>query len=57
MPTNDEKSLLIIAGESSGDLHGAELVKNLLFLNPKLKIYGIGGEKMQEAGKIGRAHV
>lgn len=50
MPTNDEKSLLIIAGESSGDLHGAELVKNLLFLNPKLKIYGIGGEKMQEAG-------
>ncbi|HED07279.1 MAG TPA: lipid-A-disaccharide synthase [Ignavibacteria bacterium] len=50
MPTNNEKSLLIIAGESSGDLHGAALVKNLLQLNPELKIYGIGGDKMQEAG-------
>ena len=50
MQINEEKSLLIIAGESSGDLHGGALVKNLLQLNPKLKIYGIGGDKMQGAG-------
>ena len=50
MSINDGKSLLIIAGESSGDLHGAALVKNLLQLDPELKIYGIGGDKMQKAG-------
>ncbi len=50
MPKQDEKDLLIIAGEISGDLHGAALVKKLLLLNPELKIYGIGGDKMQEAG-------
>ena len=50
MQRNDEKKLLLIAGESSGDLHGGALVKNLLQLNPQLKIYGIGGDKMQEAG-------
>jgi len=50
MPVQNEKNLLIIAGEISGDLHGSSLVKNLLLLNPNLKIYGIGGDKMQESG-------
>jgi len=50
MTAQDEKGLLIIAGEISGDLHGAALVKNLLYIDPNLKIYGIGGDKMHEAG-------
>ena len=50
MPSIDENEILIIAGESSGDLHGSALVKNLLLLNPNFKIYGIGGDKMQKEG-------
>jgi lipid-A-disaccharide synthase len=43
-------NLLIIAGEISGDLHGASLIKELKKLNREINIYGIGGDKMQDAG-------
>lgn len=42
--------VLIIAGEASGDLHGAHLVKELLRLDPSLEFQGVGGAKMKEAG-------
>lgn len=42
--------LFIIAGEASGDLHGANLVKALLVQNPNLRIQAYGGSKMSEAG-------
>jgi len=45
-----EKKVLIIAGETSGDLHGASLVKEMLHFNPNLRFYGVGGEKMREVG-------
>ncbi len=41
---------MIIAGEVSGDLHGAALITELKKLDTDLKIYGIGGDKMQAAG-------
>ena len=41
---------MIIAGEASGDLHGAELVKAMLKKNPALSFSGIGGEKLKDAG-------
>lgn len=41
---------MIIAGEASGDLHGASLVKALRCLSPDLEILGIGGAKMKDAG-------
>ncbi len=44
------KNLLIIAGEISGDLHGASLVKELKKLDPEINIFGIGGDKMKVAG-------
>ena len=44
------KKIFIIAGEPSGDLHGANLVKALLDKNPNLTIHGWGGELMQEQG-------
>ena len=47
--TNDEE-ILIIAGEVSGDLIGAGLVEQLKKKNPRLKVSGIGGEKMKSAG-------
>jgi lipid-A-disaccharide synthase len=42
--------VMIIAGEPSGDLHGAGVVRELKRLNPDCSIYGIGGDKMQAAG-------
>lgn len=41
---------MIVAGEASGDLHGANLVKEALRLNPALQFFGIGGARMREAG-------
>lgn len=45
-----EKNLLIIAGEVSGDLHGASLIRELKRLDSSLKIFGIGGNKMLTEG-------
>jgi lipid-A-disaccharide synthase len=44
------KSVLIIAGEQSGDMHGAKVVRAVLAKNPDVKFFGIGGERMREAG-------
>lgn len=46
----DRKEIMIVAGEASGDLHGSTLVKALLDLDPALRIYGIGGQKMEQVG-------
>jgi lipid-A-disaccharide synthase len=42
--------IMIIAGEASGDAHGAGVVRELLKRQPKTEIYGIGGDMMQAAG-------
>ena len=39
----------IIAGEASGDLHGAALIKELKRQDPEAKISFLGGDKMSEA--------
>ncbi len=44
------KSIMIIAGEASGDLLGANLAAALWHLDPNLRIAGMGGKKMHEAG-------
>jgi lipid-A-disaccharide synthase len=44
------KNVMIIAGEASGDLHGSNLVKAMRRMDPALHFYGIGGEKLKEAG-------
>ena len=50
MTGNNDKNLMIIAGEVSGDLHGGSLVKELKKLNKNLNIYGIGGDRMKSEG-------
>lgn len=40
-------TLLVVAGEASGDLHGAEILSALKKLLPDLRILGVGGQKMQ----------
>jgi len=51
-PMEDKKikTIMIVAGESSGDMHGASLVREMLKIDPSLIFYGMGGNKMQEAG-------
>jgi len=43
-------SLLIVAGETSGDIHGANLARALRSLDPGVSIAGVGGLHMREAG-------
>lgn len=42
--------IFISAGESSGDIHGANLMRCLMKKNPSLKFYGLGKENMKRAG-------
>ncbi len=42
--------LFVSAGEPSGDLHGANLVRALRRLDPGLAVDGFGGERMAAAG-------
>jgi lipid-A-disaccharide synthase len=44
------KKILIIAGEASGDLHGASLVRELRRLEPAVAVWGVGSRNMLEAG-------
>ncbi|WP_306589941.1 lipid-A-disaccharide synthase [Geothrix sp. 21YS21S-4] len=38
--------LLVVAGEDSGDLHGAELLRELKARRPDLRVIGVGGPRM-----------
>jgi len=44
------KTIMIVTGESSGELYGSLLAKALKNRWPELNIIGIGGERMKEAG-------
>ena len=44
------RKIMICAGEVSGDLHAANLVQAVKKLAPDTEFFGIGGEKMKEAG-------
>lgn len=44
------RRVMMIAGEASGDLHGAGVVRELKKRLPAADIYGVGGERMKEAG-------
>ncbi len=41
---------MIVAGEASGDLHGANLIKSVNGLSTDMKFFGIGGQRMAGAG-------
>ncbi len=51
------KKLMIIAGEASGDLHGAGLIRELKMLDPSIEIFGIGGDRMISAGMNAQYHI
>jgi lipid-A-disaccharide synthase len=49
MPDSQHR-IMIVAGEASGDIYGADLAREAHKLNPSLQFFGIGGERMREAG-------
>jgi lipid-A-disaccharide synthase len=50
------EELLVVAGEASGDLHGARLVTELRRLIPGLHVFGLGGDELRAAGLDPVAH-
>lgn len=49
-PVSNHSCVAIIAGEASGDQHGAKLVKAMQKRNPALFFCGIGGPALRQAG-------
>lgn len=45
-----QKNILIVAGEASGDMRGAALVRAIAKLSPGVRFSGVGGKHMSEAG-------
>lgn len=45
-----DPQIMIVAGEASGDLHGANLVKAIKELAPRAAVCGMGGEAMAAQG-------
>jgi lipid-A-disaccharide synthase len=50
MPDPEQKRVMIIAGEASGDQHGAKLVRAMRSRYDGLFFCGIGGQAMRDAG-------
>jgi lipid-A-disaccharide synthase len=44
------EQLLVVAGEASGDLHGARLLSELRRQRPDLEAFGLGGSELRAAG-------
>jgi lipid-A-disaccharide synthase len=45
-----ENKILFVAGEVSGDIHGAVLIRELKQMNENISFYGIGGDRMKAEG-------
>jgi lipid-A-disaccharide synthase len=45
-----KKNILVVTGETSGDHHGARVVRALKEIDRSVHVYGIGGEELSSAG-------
>jgi lipid-A-disaccharide synthase len=46
----NDPSLLVIAGEVSGDMHAASLLHAIKSITPGVKCFGVGGDRLREEG-------
>lgn len=46
----DHYKIFISAGDSSGDIHGANLMSRMANKNPRIQFYGLGKNRMKQAG-------
>ena len=44
------RSVLVVAGEISGDMHAAQVVRALRSRDPELSFFGVGGDELRAAG-------
>jgi len=49
-PSLKKHSILLIAGEASGDIHGASLIHEIKTIKPDIDFFGIGGDRMKMEG-------
>jgi lipid-A-disaccharide synthase len=49
-PGSQRRHVMIVAGEASGDLHGADVAAQILARNPACELFGVAGERMRAAG-------
>lgn len=47
---DNQPTIMIVAGETSGDLHGAGLMRQISHLAPGVRFTGMGGRRMMAAG-------
>jgi lipid-A-disaccharide synthase len=50
MEKSSAKRIMIVTGETSGDLHGAKLIEAVRKLDPEISFFGVGGGSMAAAG-------
>jgi lipid-A-disaccharide synthase len=48
--SNARQKILIVAGEASGDILGANMIRAAHALEPDLEFFGVAGTRMQQAG-------
>lgn len=46
----NDPTFFLVAGETSGDIHGSKLIKEILLQSPNAAFLGHGGDRMAEAG-------
>jgi lipid-A-disaccharide synthase len=44
----DSKQVMLVVGEASGDIHGADLVRALSGKDPTLRFFGVAGEQLKQ---------
>ena len=44
------KKVMIMSGEASGDLHGANLAREIWKQDPSIALYGVGSKQMRDVG-------
>ena len=47
---SNPRAVMIVAGEASGDLHGAHLVREMKAIDPSLSFCGVGGRNLEAEG-------
>jgi lipid-A-disaccharide synthase len=45
-----KQNILIVAGEASGELYASHLVRAIKEIDPKVRFFGLGGERMRSEG-------
>lgn len=49
-PQKPSRSIFVLAGEVSGDLHAAGVVRSLLEARPDVRVFGVGGSRLRDLG-------